>query len=226
MNENYIFEGNTTNDAIEKGLRELKVSKNEVEIKVLEENKRSFFSILEPRIVKVQITPKIKNNNLVVEKKEITISADEIEEAKVIVENFIKEFINKLNINDVNYSIKYEDNIIKIQFEGDKLKNLIGYRGDTLNSFEHIINSILKNNKNHLRVSCNINNFREQRTIALNELADNMSKTVLRTGKRIVLDPMPAYERKIIHTRLQEHEKVRTYSIGEGARRKLVIDLK
>ena len=58
MRKTYIFEGNTTNEAIEKGLKELNVSKNQVEIKVLEENKRSFFSILAPRIVKVEMTLK------------------------------------------------------------------------------------------------------------------------------------------------------------------------
>ena len=182
MSETYIFEGNTTNEAIEKGLKELKVSKNQVEITVLEENKRSFFSILAPRVVKVQF--KLKNSVKKVVKKEIVISEEEIEKA------------------------------------------LIGYRGETLNALDTIINSVLINNKIHVRVSCNINNYREKRMETLNELADKISKTVIKTGKNVTLDPMPAYERKIIHTRLQNSSEVKTYSVGEGARRRIVISLK
>jgi len=230
MSETYIFEGNTTNEAIEKGLNELKVSKNQVEIKVLEENKRSFFSILAPRIVKVQFTLK---SNVKTEtrreksvKKEIIISEEEIAAAKEFIDKFVKEFISKISADNVDYEIKYEEKILKIEFKGDSLKYLIGYRGEALNALENIINALLKNNKFNLRATCNINNFRERRVIALNELADKVSKTVVRTGKKITLEPMPAYERKIIHTRLQDNDRVTTYSIGEGSRRRLTITLK
>lgn len=224
MDETYIFEGSTTNEAIEKGLKELKVSKNQVEIKVLEENKRSFFSILAPRVVKVEFV--LKNTNKRTVKNEIIVSEEEIQKSEIFVKNFLSEFIEKLNLGKVEYTIKYEDKIIKIDFIGDKLKDLIGYRGETLNSLESIINAILINNKIHLRVSCNINNYREKRMNTLNELADKVSKTVIKTKKSITLDPMPAYERKIIHTRLQDNDRVKTYSVGEGTRRRLIIALK
>lgn len=224
MNETYIFEGSTTNEAIENGLKELKVSKNQVEIKVLEENKRSFFSILAPRIVKVEFT--LKNTNKKSVKKEIIVSEEEIKEAIKFVERFLNEFIEKLNLGQVEYTVKYEEKLIKIDFIGDKLKDLIGYRGETLNSLESIINAVLINNKIHLRVSCNINNYREKRIKTLNELADKVSRTVVKTRKSITLDPMPPYERKIIHTRLQNNDRVKTYSVGEGTRRRLIIALK
>ena len=227
MNKTYIFEGNTTNEAIEKGLKELNVSKNQVDIRVLEENKRSFFSILAPRIVKVEFT--LKNNKDIKKKsikKEIIVSEEEVQETKKFVESFVNEFIEKLNLGQVEYTINYEEKIIKLDFIGDKLKELIGYRGETLNSIENIINAVLINNKFHLRVSCNINNYRERRMKTLNELADKVSKTVIRTGKKITLEPMPAYERKIIHTKLQNSDKVKTYSVGEGTRRRLIIALK
>lgn len=224
MSETYIFEGNTTNEAIEKGLKELKVSKNQVEITVLEENKRSFFSILAPRVVKVQF--KLKNSVKKVVKKEIVISEEEIEKAKKCIEKFLNELIEKINLGKAEYTLKFEENIIKINFVGDTLKALIGYRGETLNALDTIINSVLINNKIHVRVSCNINNYREKRMETLNELADKISKTVIKTGKNVTLDPMPAYERKIIHTRLQNSSEVKTYSVGEGARRRIVISLK
>ncbi len=224
MHKTYIFEGNTTNEAIEKGLKELNVSKNQVEIKVLEENKRSFFSILAPRIVKVEMTLKEIHKKPV--KKEIVVSKEEVEKSKIIIEKFINEFLEKMNIKDLEYTIKYEAPLLKVNFAGDKLKVLIGYRGETLNAFENILNAILKSNHLNVRVFCNINNFRENRVNALNELADKVSKTVTRTGKKVTLEPMSAYERKIIHTRLQNHDTVTTYSIGEGVHRRLVIALK
>ena len=228
MNKTYIFEGNTTNEAIEKGLKELKVSKNQVEIKVLEENKRSFFSILAPRIVKVEIS--LKENNIKEikkePKKEIIITDEELNEVKEFVSQYLNDFFEKINIRNIEKEMNFEENILKINLKGEELKSLIGYRGDTLNSFETIINAMLKNKKYNIKVSCNINNFREKRITALNELADKVSKTVIKKGKSITLEPMPAYERKIIHTRLQNNEKVKTYSVGEGVRRRLIIALK
>ena len=228
MNKTYIFEGNTTNEAIEKGLKELKVSKNQVEIKVLEENKRSFFSILAPRIVKVEIS--LKENNIKEikkePKKEIIITDEELNEVKEFVSQYLNDFFEKINIRNIEKEMNFEENILKVNLKGEELKSLIGYRGDTLNSFETIINAMLKNKKYNIKVSCNINNFREKRITALNELADKVSKTVIKKGKSITLEPMPAYERKIIHTRLQNNEKVKTYSVGEGVRRRLIIALK
>ncbi len=224
MSEAYIFEGSTTNGAIEKGLKELKVARSQVNIRVLEENKRSFFSILAPRVVKVELTLKGQNKTKSIEKT--NVSESDIENAKKIVKEFIEQFIKNINIENVEYSLNYEENFIKINFVGDKLKNLIGYRGETLNSLEIIMNSVLLANNINIKVLCNINNYREKRLNTLNELADKVSREVVKKGKSVTLAPMPAYERKIIHTKLQDNKKVKTYSVGEGSRRRLVITLK
>ena len=101
---------------------------------------------------------------------------------------------------------------------------MIGYRGDVLNSLQTILNSIAsKHLESKVRVILNIGNYKEKREKALEELADKVSKTVLKTGKSITLEPMVAYERKIIHNRLQQNSSIRTYSIGEEPYRKVVI---
>ena len=108
MNRTIIAEGKTTNEAIEKGLKELNVSKNMVDIKILEnEEKRSFFSILSPRIVKVQLTVKEEknNNNVKKDKKEFELSQQEQEIAEKNVEKFLKEFFEKAQ-KDAKYSIE------------------------------------------------------------------------------------------------------------------------
>ena len=100
MPKTEIFEGKTTNEAIEKGLKELKVSRDKVDIKVLEEDKRSFFSILAPRVVKVEMTIKeVKQQErrpVHKEREKVEINESEKENATKIVENFVKEFLGTL----------------------------------------------------------------------------------------------------------------------------------
>ena len=217
----YIFEGKTTNEAIEKGLKELKVSKNKVDIKVLEnEEKRSFFSILAPRVVKVEmkLKEKVENN-----KKEIKSQ----EEIKKQLEDFLKEFIKNLPTKELKYEIRKEKEIIYIYINGKDTGYLIGYRGEVLNSLQNILNNIVsKNSKERLKVILNIGNYRDRRAKDLETLAEKIAKNVIKNGKSITLEPMTAYERKIIHTKLQENDKVKTYSVGEEPHRKVVIDLK
>jgi len=231
MPDTRIFEGKTTNEAIEKGLKELKVSKNKVEIKVLEsEDKRSFFSILAPRIVKVEMRLK---DGVEVEPKEVKkvekteASIEEIEESIKKIDKFLKEFIEKLPSKNLKYEIKQEDNIIRVDIDGDDTGYLIGYRGEVLNSIQTVISNIAsKSSKEKIRVTLNIGGYREKREKDLQNLAMKIAGTVIKTRKEITLEPMTAYERKIIHTKLQENSKVKTYSVGEEPYRKVVVALK
>lgn len=228
MPNSIISEGKTTTEAVENGLKILKVSKDKVEIKVLEnENKKSFFSILTPRVVKVELT--VKENSKKEEKrvepvnKEYNSNTEEIEAAKKGVERFLEKFINKVN-NEITYTVSIEDNIIVVNIDGNSYGSLIGYRGETLNAMQTILSSIAnKKVKERIRLILDIGNYREKREKILEELAEKVSKTVLRNGKNITLEPMSAFERKIIHSKLQENSKIETYSIGEGDNRRVVI---
>lgn len=229
MPNSIISEGKTTAEAIENGIKRLNVSKDKVEVKVLEnEQKRSFFSILTPRIVKVELTIKENTKEPTVNKekvknKEYNKNAEEIENAKKEIESFLQSFISKVD-TELEYEVKVEDNIIKINVEGKSSGLLIGYRGETLNSLQVILSAIAnKKAKERIQVILNIANYKEKREKILEELAEKVSKTVLRTGKNITLEPMSAYERKIIHSKLQGNKRVETYSIGEGENRRIVI---
>ena len=228
MPKSIIVEGKTTSEAISNGLKKLNVSKDKVNIKIIEEHeKRSFFSILSPRIVKVELTLKEEEKNIKsFKEKETSIKIDENElnASKVRIDAFLNEFIK--NFNDIEYktNIDLENGFLKIDINGTDSKTLIGYRGEVLNSLQVILNSIAnKDAKNKVRIVLNISNYREKREKSLEELADKISKTVYKTGKSITLEPMMAYERKIIHNRLQSSDKVKTYSIGEEPYRKVVI---
>lgn len=227
MGKTIIVEGKTSTDAIEKGLRELKCRKNDVDIKILEsEDKRSFFSILEPRVVKVELTVKEgKENHDYHEKEYKEPSNEDVSKCKNNIEEFLKEFTTV--VKNLEYKINVQNKEINVELLGEKSSDLIGYRGDTINAMQTILSSI--GNKNTLvrvRVLLDIANYKEKREETLKELARKLEKTVKRNGKKIILEPMNSYERKIIHTELQNSEYVTTYSIGEEPRRKVVIEKK
>ena len=231
MEKSIISEGKTTNEAIENGLKKLNVSKSMVDIKVLEnEEKRSFFSILAPRIVKVQLTLKEnssnENNFVKKERKEIELSEEEQKKAKDNVEKFLNEFLDKVQ-EDTEYSIETSNKGLNIEINNKNLGFLIGYRGETLYAFQNILASIAsKGLDNRIRVILDIEGYKAKREKALEDLAEKLEKTVIKTRKSVTLEPMQAYERKIIHTKLQNSEMVETRSIGEEPRRKVVISLK
>lgn len=227
MNKSIIAEGKTTNEAIEKGLKELKVSKNMVDIKVLEnEEKRSFFSILSPRVVKVQLTIKEEKNSVRKEKKNFELSNSEQEKAKINVEEFLKEFFEKMQ-NNAQYTVEKSSDGLKVNINNDDLGFLIGYRGETLYAFQNILSSIAsKGVENRVRVILDIEGYKAKREKALEDLAEKLEKTVIKTKKSVTLEPMQAYERKIIHTKLQDSTMVETRSIGEEPRRRVVVSLK
>ena len=230
MSKSIIAEGKTTSEAIANGLKMLNASKEMVNIKVLEEHeKRSFFSILAPRVVKVEMSLKenIREDNKKYKSKEIKINEEELNLGKQKVDKFLDEFIKSFNNLNYKTEVDLKEGFLKIDIEGDDSKTLIGYRGEVLNSLQVILNSIAnKDSKEKVRIILNISNYREKREKSLEELADKISKTVLKTGKSITLEPMMAYERKIIHNRLQSSDKVKTYSIGEEPYRKVVISKK
>ena len=239
MPKSIVAEGKTTSEAISNGLKKLNVSKDMVNIKVLEEHeKRSFFSILAPRVVKVELTLKEKeeaHNKPYKENREprenrgkeknIVIDKQELEAGKASVDAFLNEFIQNFENLEFSSNIDLENGFLKIDINGDDSKTLIGYRGEVLNALQVILNSVAnKKAKNKIRIILNVSNYREKREKSLEELADKISKTVFKTGKSITLEPMMAYERKIIHNRLQTNNKVKTYSIGEEPYRKVVIE--
>lgn len=231
MLKSIISEGKTTNEAIEKGLKQLNVSKNMVDIKVLEnEEKRSFFNILAPRVVKVELTVKeCEKNNEKIEKKEIERKVDEkdLEKSKNNIKEFLDNFLRNVSNKKFDYSVEIVNQNIEVNIKGEDSGFLIGYRGDVLNSLQTILSSIAnKNNDSKIRVILDIENYRDKRKEILENLAIKVSKTVSKTGKSITLEPMGAYERKIIHSKLQDNKYVKTHSIGEEPNRRVVISKK
>lgn len=228
MARSIISEGKTSTEAIEKGLKELGCKKEDVEIKVLEENKKALFSILDARVVKVELTVKENADTKtveIVEKPKKIASKEEIELGKEKVVKFLDEFVKLFG--DTEYTINENEGMLQIEFTGENASKLIGYRGDTINAMQNVLFAIANTENNtKVKISINIENYREKREKTLNNLAKKIENQVKKTGRRVVLEPMTAYDRKILHTALQDSKYVTTYSIGEEPRRKLVVDVK
>ena len=151
MEERHIYEGKTSTEAIEKGLKDLGLKKSDVEvISVEDEEKRSFFSILEPRVVKVEL--KIKENIKKEDKKIATakekreMSEEAINKAKQNLGDFLNVFLKQISDEELTYNIEDDKYYIYVNIEGEKTNSLIGYRGENLNALQTLLGAI--SNKN------------------------------------------------------------------------------
>ena len=220
MSKTVIAEGKTLNEAIDNGLKALNCKRSDVEVREIKDtDKKMFYSILAPRKVKVEL---ILNNE---KGDEYNVTEEDLNKAMDILNKFLDKFIE--HFKDLNYKIEIKEGILHIDFIGEDSLNLIGYRGETLNSLQTILVAVLKKNMDsRVKLYLNVGDYREKRNDILKDLARKIEAEVLKNRKKRVLKPMSAYERKIIHTELQNSDKVVTFSIGEEPHRRLVIDLK
>ena len=222
-----ISEGKTTTEAIENGLKQLNVSKKDVNIKVIEEDKRSFFSILAPKVVKVELTVKDEKSRKSQKREELEVhlSKEDFEKAEANIKAFIDKFIKELK-EELTYKISLNQGIVEVEIQGKNAGFLIGYRGETLYGFQTLLTSIANKGIDYrVFLRLDIENYKSKREKTLENLAKRTAETVMRTGKSITLDPMQAYERKIIHSALQDNKRISTDSTGVEPRRRIVISL-
>ena len=155
------------------------------------------------------------------------MSEEAINKAKQNLGDFLNVFLKQISDEELTYNIEDDKYYIYVNIEGEKTNSLIGYRGENLNALQTLLGAISnKNIEEKTRVILDISGYREKRKKVLEELAEKVSKTVIKTRKKVTLEPMSAYERKIIHSKLQNHPKVTTESVGEEPNRKIVVLLK
>lgn len=222
--------GKTYDEAVKDGLDRIGLSKDEVIIEVVKEPKKTFFSILEPRQVKVTITEKevVKKTNENPEKRKEVVLLDnnELEEIKNKIKTFLDDYLAKLDV-DLEVEMNYENGILYVSINGEASGLIIGHRGETLEALQIVVSAIAnKGREDFLKVIVDSENYREKRTNSLKELALRQANQVIKKRKSYTFEPMSAFERKAIHTALQDHPKVKTHSVGEEPYRKVVISLK
>lgn len=222
--------GKTYDEAVQNGLDKIGLSLDEVTVEIVKEPKKTFFSILEPRQVKVTITEKEKNvktnENPVKQKEYVEANIEDVEDAKNRIKSFLEDYFAKLEVT-LSTEMKYENGILYVMINGESSGLIIGHRGDTLEALQILVSAIAnKGKETYIKVIVDSENYREKRTNSLKELALRQANQVIKKRKNHTFEPMSAFERKAIHTALQDHPKVKTHSVGEEPYRKVVISLK
>lgn len=152
--------------------------------------------------------------------------------AKPINTEEVREFLNKvfdaMNMKvQIEIEQKPEDHEVIIDLEGDDMGILIGKRGQTLDSLQYLTSLVVnKGSDDYIRVKVDTENYRERRKATLENLARNIAQKVKRTRKPVSLEPMNPYERRVIHSALQNDKFVSTHSEGEEPYRRVVVALK
>ena len=207
--------GKTIEEAIRKGLEELKVSRDNVKIEVLEEpSNGGVLGILSAKLAKVRLT---------VDKK---ISDEQAQKTIDKLDEILKNIFAITN-EQVNYEIKRNENQINLVIKGDEMKHLIGYKGRTIEAFQSLLNSMLqREDEEYAKVFVEINDYKKKKEEKLRKLANKMAANCVKFRRPIRLEPMSAYERLIIHRELADRTDVETESIGEEPRRRVVIKRK
>ncbi|MBQ6714635.1 MAG: Jag N-terminal domain-containing protein, partial [Clostridia bacterium] len=137
--------------------------------------------------------------------------------------NYIKTVLVGLGIENVSIKAAVKDDGAFIVLDGEGLGAVIGHRGETLDALQYLSNLAANNGGGYYKISVNIGDYRQKREQTLTSLAKRISGQVIRTGRSRRLEPMNPYERRIIHTAVQEIKGVTSASIGEGSGRRVVI---
>ena len=229
-------------EALEKGLHDLGLSAEDVDVEVLDEGKKGLLGIgsRQARIA-IKIKPQEKDipqesgvqlikqpTALPKQKQQQETSAEESEEISIARET-INIILEKMHVN-ADVSVKLGDSAsghiqpIIIDIEGDDLSFLIGRKAETINSLQYITSLIVGRALGRwIPLQIDVQHYRKRREDELRKLAKRIADQVIRTGRRQVLEPMQPNERRIIHIELRENQNVETESIGEDPRRKVTV---
>ena len=210
------FTGKTVEEAVEKGLKELGLTEETADIRVLEEGKKKLFGSVKAR---VEIAPLAEE-----ETEEIaeTVSADGETDGERAVA-FLKGLFEILEI-DATTELVAEGEKIEINVNAKNTNSVIGKRGATLDAIQTLAGAVAnKGRDDYKRVVVDCENYREAREATLKRLAENLAEKAIRFERKIMLEPMNPYERRIIHAALSDYQGVKTESEGKEPNRYVVI---
>ena len=198
--------GKTVDEALKNALNELKLTKEEVDIEIIDEGSKGIFNLIGNKPARIKIT-----------KKKSAI--DE-------VEKFLTDVLKSMDIK-AEINIKEENDIINVNLSGAKMGLVIGYRGETLDSLQYLLSLVVNKNHNNIykKVVLDVENYRKRREETLIKVAQKVAYKVRKSKRPYKLEPMNPYERRIIHSTLQEFNDIITYSEGEEPYRRVVVTL-
>jgi spoIIIJ-associated protein len=201
-----VVSGKSVDVALKLGLEKLQTTEDRVKVTVLEQPTKGLFGLIGGKEARI----------------ELEALPDPIEEAL----HFLQDVFDSMKLQVHVEKTELPEGTV-LNLTGSELGILIGRRGQTLDALQYLVNIVANRySDSHLKVILDAENFRERRRKTLEELSQRLALRVVRTKKEVVLEPMPPQERKIIHTQLQDHASVKTYSKGDEPNRRVVIALK
>ncbi|WP_312470738.1 RNA-binding cell elongation regulator Jag/EloR [Neobacillus sp.] len=195
--------GQTVEEAVESALAQLQTTKDRTDVDIIDEGKKGIFGIFgsRPAVVKV------------------TVIIDPLEEAK----KFLTQVSEQMGA-PAEIEIKRDGKQVHFVMTGEKIALLIGKRGQTLNSLQYLTQLVINRFSNqYLTVILDAEDYRNRRSETLIQLAHRLAQKAVKSGKDVTLEPMPSYERKVIHTALSEDKRIKTFSDGSEPHRFIVI---
>ena len=190
-----------------------------VEIEVVEDKQEELeeeVPVVATEIIEVKEEPKK------VEEVKSIVSPDQLKER---VTNFIIELAKKMKI-EVNVECEISENDLNFNITGQNVGKLIGYRGETMNAIQTLLGGLKRAGEGRYRLYIDIENYKKAREQTIVDLANKMADKAEEIERNVHLDPMNPYERRIVHSTLQNRELVETESMGEGEKRHVVIKFK
>jgi len=234
------FSAKTVSEAITEACQKFEVTSDRLDYEVVEEGSAGFLGIgSKPAVIKAAIkeVKEAKEEAAVQEKIQSEEKVKPSAKVQVNSDNTSYEDRAKVFLKDVFAAMKLEvavttaydavEKNLEINLTGDDMGMLIGKRGATLDSLQYLVSLVVnKDSEDYIRVKVDTENYRERRKETLENLAKNIAYKVKRTKRSVSLEPMNPYERRIIHSALQNDKYVCTHSEGEDPFRRVVVSLK
>lgn len=190
-------------DAILAALEELNVTRDAVDVEVLDEGSKGLLGFIGSKNARVLVT--LKQTPL------------------TLATNFLSDVFTKMGIK-VEFETTFDNNELSINLVGDDMGIIIGKRGETLDSLQYLTSLVVNRKEgSYIKVTLDTENYRTKRQEALKTLALRIAEKVSKTGRKHIFEPMNPFERRVLHSTLQSSEDVTTYSIGEDPNRKVVV---
>lgn len=208
MNKVVEATGKNVDEAVKNALSELNISRDKVDVEILDEGNKGLFGLLGSKNARVKVT--VKNDY------------------SYMAKTFLREVLNAMDIKS-EIHMEDSDDALKISLRGPNMGILIGHRGETLDSLQYLVSLVVNKDNTgseYKRVILDTENYRLRREETLVRLANRLAAKAKTQSKSVVLEPMNPYERRIIHSALQDNPYVTTHSEGEEPFRKIVIELK
>lgn len=229
------FKGKTKNDAITEACTHFSIPSDKLDYEVVEEGKAGFLGMgAKPAVIRARVKEevheeviepvKLADEPVIASVEQAAANIAEVD-AEAVSRKFLSDVFAAMGIS-VEISAKYNDSLkcLEVELSGDEMGVLIGKRGQTLDSLQYLISLVVNKGTNeYIRVKVDTENYRQRRRETLENLAKNIAYKVKRTRRPVSLEPMNPYERRIIHSALQNDRYVTTHSEGDEPFRRVVV---